>query len=141
LLANDCHLHSLFAYRTSEEGAKTEEDLNISKILQSNTWISRLQKAIDILQPVCELITAFEGNTRELSEIHHSFYSLIAHYSAAPLTQADKQTILSEIKSRHQFISSPAHDYAYMLDPRYMGEYIPSKHRDECMAQILKIDP
>lgn len=85
-------------------------------------FISNLNKAIGILEPIEELITLFQSDKVLVSEVFNGLNNLSEKLTNLPfVTEGEKIYLASIVRHRWDFIYGDAHGIAYLLDPRYLG--------------------
>ena len=137
----DCITSLLVAKRAITKVARLQYHLPKSKQLMNSEMIdvvlnegfwSALSNLRLICEPIAEVLPCLESDCSTISDIIHAI-SRINHDLAEQCSRCDKQEIrnaISALHMRYDFIETCSMHCAYLLDPRYKGEYLPSSTRD-----------
>ncbi|KAE8907400.1 hypothetical protein PF003_g8620 [Phytophthora fragariae] len=102
----------------------------IKSLVNDKDFITKLVKAIAILQPIDEYITKFQSDSVPLSEVYQAFLQLPAKFKAIPgLKKKEIEYLTTRTKHRFTLIYGPAHGIANLLDPRYISDGMPTDFR------------
>ncbi|KAE8953667.1 hypothetical protein PR001_g32790, partial [Phytophthora rubi] len=102
----------------------------IKSLVNDKDFITKLDKAIAILQPIDEYITKFQSDSVPLSEVYQAFLQLPAKFKAIPgLKKKEIEYLTTRTKHRFTLIYGPAHGIANLLDPRYISDGMPTDFR------------
>ncbi len=126
LLHSEAPLHTIVNDRDFISGGKIEEKTQLKFFISHENFPYYLRKCLAILKPVDSLIVKYQSNTTPLSDVYHDFWELENEkFQNEDLLKEDEKTFLSNVaRRRFDFICTPAHGMAYVLDPRYLGKHM-----------------
>jgi regulator of replication initiation timing len=103
--------------------AQKAERQGIVDIVTKPDFVSLLQKAIEILDPIDAAIVYYQSDQVPVSEVYRTFLSkLPSSISGMKLiSDAERAYLLQLVEKRMVFMYGDAHGIAYLLDPRYLG--------------------
>jgi hypothetical protein len=123
--------------------------------LRSTDFYDNLTIADKILQPLCHLIIAFQGNTlnyhdisevtdccniddkKPISYVQHTIEELTGKiYDIRELSKCDKDTISQQVENRWNFLYSECHGLSYLLDPKLKGQHMAKEDKDALIATL-----
>lgn len=106
------------------EKAELEPSLK-RRLLDDGVFWARIEKMIQLLNPIVHLITSIESNepqihrvTRKLNELEKI---MAVQLPLSPLQKAEEKKILNKFKERKEFGTGPIHLAANLLDPAAQG--------------------
>lgn len=102
-----------------------------------DTFVDTLQRIIVTLDPIASLCTKYQGAV-PLSDVIPDLNSLYLHYGGLALTAPEILRLQGLVQQRQDFITSPAHVMAYLLDPKYLGELLPTRVLEKAEAWIVE---
>ena len=126
LLQSEAPLHTIVNDRDFLSGMKIEEKTQLKFFISHENFPSYLRKCLAILKPIDSLIVKYQSNMTPLSDVYHDFWELENEkFKEEDLLKEEEKTFLSSVaKRRFEFICTPAHGMAYVLDPRYLGKHM-----------------
>lgn len=125
LSVNQSNLKNLAISKVSNRLSQTTKKL----ILDDEYWI-KVQKLIELIQPIVVFLIKIEGDESRMSEIPEIFIELeynfmtIFNESLSLLTATEAQNVLNSLKSRSNMVLTPLHYAANILDPAYRGNHL-----------------
>jgi len=114
---------------------------NLKDIIVKDEFVSNLQKALKILQPIDALIVKFQGDNVPVSEVVTAFNQLPTKFAEMTDTLTSAEiTYLQEVASnRFKLIYGYAHGIGYLLDPRFTGDGLPDDNRRDLEDVLVSI--
>lgn len=95
------------------------------RVLDDDVFWVRVDKMIELMNPIVHLITAFESNKPQVHKIAKKFNELeailIEKLPSSPLQSAEEKAILAKFQARKEFGVSSIHLAANLLDPAAQG--------------------
>jgi hypothetical protein len=126
LLKSESVIHSIVTSRdfisgTSKQKASAQ---NVHDIVTSKNFVPYLQKSIAILKSIDDAIVRFQSDSVPVSEICHFFKVAFKKdfQSMDGLVVNERSYLLHLLEKRMDFLYGDAIGFAYLLDPRYLGE-------------------
>lgn len=120
LLANKVVLQTLAVSEQAELSTEMKR-----RLLDDCVFWVRVQKMVDILNPIVHLITAFESNQPQIHKVFSKFNdlekTLIVQLPLSPLQKAEEQNVLKKFKKRRDFGLGEIHLAADLLNPAAQG--------------------
>lgn len=139
LRASESHLSATvrdkaFAGRALSAKEQTERQ-RVRNIVTHANFVENLDKALCILQPLDKILTRFERANVPVSEVVPAFQELTqmytAHVASAQLSESEGDYLSALVAARLGFFRREAHDFGYLLDPRYLGDHLLISQRRE----------
>lgn len=128
----------------SEKAKGTLSQLTKQKILDENTWWM-MEKIIDLLTPILDWITIWEGDGIRLSLVVHGLHEigkkLKTYLNTAPLpfTLNQANELTAYLAKRIEMAIKPIHLAAYFLDPKFRAAILAQDNFDAGYKYILSI--
>lgn len=95
------------------------------RILDDDVFWVRIDKMIELIKPIVNMITAIESNEPQIHTISTKFNNLeavlIEKLPSSPLKSTEEKAILTKFKDRKEFGLAPIHLAANLLDPAAQG--------------------
>ena len=111
----------------------------IVDIVTNASFLTLLDKAIMLLNPIDAAIVFFQSDKVPVSEVFCTFNNkLPLAFSAMDIPLAERDYILNLVKDRYLFMEGDSHAISYLLDPRYLGSDMPPERRIEVEELIFK---
>lgn len=89
-------------------------------------FVSELQKVISILAPIDKLVSKYQSDKVQLSDVANDLWNLRATFDEleheGQITKAELNYIDAAVKNREDFLLSPTHFLCNMLDARFFGD-------------------
>ena len=143
LLSSENILHAYVMERSylsdSSDAKQKMKREAIRNTISKPTFVSQLKRCIEILKPMCSLITYFQADDIPVSDVFYAFIELPKQYQSLPLNE--KTFIEERIQERWRFISGDAHEVGYLLDPRYLGEGMGESQKQEVENMVTSFPP
>ena len=147
ILKSEKLLFSIVSERDFVPAAQTaalkSESTRIKDIITDTAFVSQLNKALNILGPIDQLIVKYQSDDVPLSDVLPDFNKLPTRFAASPtrefLSHEELQYLTMLANQRFEFMYSDAHGLAYLLDPRYLGEGISHQHRSNLEDILINL--
>ena len=140
ILENEPHLHVMVSARdfVSGNAKQREKRQSIKNTITASELVINLEKALEILAPIDALIKFFQSDRVPLSDVYDAFVRLKRDVDDIKgVTEMERNYLRSLIKQRHKFMYGDAHGIAYLLDPRYLGEYMEDYNFKEALEETI----
>ena len=113
--------------------------------LQNDVFWAKCEGLVKLFKPLELAIAEAEGDTATLSIAVKVFAELEKSFSEglgkSPVLKSEEKKILECIKKRREFLITPVHLAANMLDPRFMGCHVlPSETVSVIFMQNITFD-
>ena len=109
-----------------------EKHAEIKEIITDPHFVDNLDECIGILEPIDMFIKIFQSDDAPCSDVYKAFLDLEDKMHLIPELDQVKKTYLVElVRKRFQFMYGDAHEVAYVLDPRYLGDRMSRTLRKE----------
>jgi len=95
-----------------------------AKILDNDVFWPKVEKLINILEPISIWIKTLESEASNLSDVVCAFHQIKEKIKNSVSVSKDLQNILSCIEKRKKMATEQIHLAAHLLDPRYKGKYL-----------------
>ncbi|KAH7488736.1 hypothetical protein KRP22_008622 [Phytophthora ramorum] len=97
------------------------------EFVRSPKFSEKLRKYLDVVRPLHELLSAFQGSSNSsplpLSEVYSSFSKLSTEFTSSALLLPEEKSVLRTLVGHQQeAVLGTAHELAYLLDPVLLGE-------------------
>jgi len=105
---------------------KPSEKKDLRNLILNPEFYFNLALIIKIIQPIDDKLTVSQSNKTPISDVTRWFNLTFPSYfndTRNRFTAAQKLYILECIEARWDFILSKAHKMAFILDPRYIGDF------------------
>ena len=111
--------------------------------VSDTTFVPNLRKIIAICAPINALIVKYQSDKVPLSDVYRDlkFELHTAYASLEALTTQERQYVSMAISTRWDFISSPCHGIAYILDPKWLGLGLTQAEITSIEEQLFKWSP
>ncbi|CAB4039334.1 hypothetical protein DYB30_009596, partial [Paramuricea clavata] len=135
LRAADSILNGLVSERdfVTAGGAKQKEKrLAIRAVIMDPDFVKKLDECIRILEPIEMYIKLFQGDAVPCSDVYKAFLVLEEKMRNMSNISSEKKEYLAKlVRSRFNFMYGDAHGVCYLLDPRYLGDDMTRRLRNE----------
>lgn len=130
-LVRDKHFGGSRALSAKEQ----TERQRVKSILSQSSFVGNLTKSLSLLQPLDKLARRFARTNVPVSEVVPAFQELTQTYGAlvagGQLSAAEGDYISALVTARLGFFRREAHDFGYLLDPRFLGDNLLISQRRE----------
>lgn len=118
-----------------------EERQRLKNIVVKDDFISSLNKALKILEPIDQFIVKFQNDAVPVSEVVTAFNKLPAEFENMTdvLTTAESVYLKELAAKRFKLIYGDAHGIGYLLDPRFCGEGLPADNKRDLEDLLISI--
>ncbi|KAH6596166.1 hypothetical protein BASA50_005206 [Batrachochytrium salamandrivorans] len=137
LLDSESHLHTTSSARDFIKGtaAQQAERQKVKDIIADDQFVVKLKKALAIMVPLDRLIVKYQSDKVPISEVMPDFHALPKEFRMLLdfhiITQNEFEYLSSVSHARFVFLYGTAHGLSYLLDPRLLGESLPSDIRND----------
>lgn len=113
----------------------------IKETIVNPNFVKSLNKSLSLLKPIDELITLFQSDAVPVSDVYVAFLDLPSKFSEGDtgFEKREKDYLKKIVDERFQFVYGDAHGLGYLLDPRYTGEKLDRKLREELEDLLLSL--
>lgn len=112
------------------------------RLLDDGVFWTRIEKLINLLEPIVHLITAIESNEPQIHKVVRKLDDLekiiALNLVASPLQQAEEKKITAKFKERKDFGIGDIHLAAFLLDPNMQGSSLDSTQLLDAMGFICE---
>lgn len=95
------------------------------RVLDDDVFWVRVNKVIELMNPIIHLITSFESNDPQIHRVVQKMNDLeevlVNTLPTSPLQSAEEKVIMTKFKARKEFGVSSIHLAANLLDPAIQG--------------------
>ncbi|KAJ1330272.1 hypothetical protein BSLG_009587 [Batrachochytrium salamandrivorans] len=136
------HLHTTSSARDFIKGtaAQQAERQKVKDIIADDQFVVKLKKALAIMVPLDRLIVKYQSDKVPISEVMPDFHALPKEFRMLLdfhiITQNEFEYLSSVSHARFVFLYGTAHGLSYLLDPRLLGESLPSDIRNDLGALV-----
>ncbi|CAB4008062.1 transposase putative [Paramuricea clavata] len=107
-------------------------------------FVKKLDECICILEPIEMYIKLFQGDAVPCSDVYKAFLVLEEKMRNMSNISSEKKEYLAKlVRNRFNFMYGDAHGVCYLLDPRYLGDDMTRRLRNEIedfIYNVLKND-
>ena len=130
--AAEIAIHAVVTARGFIIGTAKQKDERraIVDIVTNVSFLTLLDKAIMILNPIDAAIVFYQSDKVPVSEVYCTFnHKLPLAFRAMDIPLAERNYILNLVKDRYLFMEGDSHAISYLLDPRYLGSGMTPERR------------